>query len=250
MRPGRVSRGVPVERAGGVGRRDGSAAARSILCRDTEPPGVPRAPCSRAPRPDPARVARRYVPGFRVGTAATGGARPHGRRTTDQACRRQGPRRPPGRAFRVPGGGLAAPVGPPAGGGRGVGPAMPPLSSRPHAAALLRYISYSYAYRTARRSRRRPEGAEPQPAAEDPGAPRGAGDRDRRAGHDSLPRIHVRVTKRARRATEIELSAALTLTVQRPPQQHPGQTKPPTHARQQAHTRRGIRTGAQSPRYV
>lgn len=78
----------------------------------------------------------------------------------------------------------------------------------------------------------------------------GAGDRDRRAGHDSLPRIHVRVTKRARRATEIELSAALTLTVQRPPQQHPGQTKPPTHARQQAHTRRGIRTGAQSPRYV
>ena len=79
---------------------------------------------------------------------------------------------------------------------------------------------------------------------------RGAGDRDRRAGHDSLPRIHVRVTKRARRATEIELSAALTLTVQRPPQQHPGQTKPPTHARQQAHTRRGIRTGAQSPRYV
>jgi hypothetical protein len=39
------------------------------------------------------------------------------------------------------------------------------------------------------------------------------GDRDRRAGHDSLPRIHVRVTKRARRATEIELSAALTLTV-------------------------------------
>lgn len=83
------------------------------------------------------------------------------------------------------------------------------------------------------------------------GAPAtGTRERDRRAGHDSLPRIHVRVTKRARRATEIELSAALTLTVQRPPQQHPGQTKPPTHARQQAHTRRGIRTGAQSPRYV
>ena len=78
-------------------------------------------------------------------------------------------------------------------------------------------------------------------------------DRDRAPAttlYDSLPRIHVRVTKRARRATEIELSAALTLTVQRPPQQHPGQTKPPTHARQQAHTRRGIRTGAQSPRYV
>ena len=217
MRPGRVSRGVPVERAGGVGRRDGSAAARSILCRDTEPPGVPRAPCSRAPRPDPARVARRYVPGFRVGTAATGGARPHGRRTRTRRSRRQ---------------------------------AVPPPRPTRHRAA--RFV-YPAAASRLRSDRPRAAGAgSVRPCRRYPvrNGFRGAGDRDRRAGHDSLPRIHVRVTKRARRATEIELSAALTLTVQRPAQQHPGQTKPPTHARQQAHTRRGIRTGAQSPRYV
>ena len=212
MRPGRVSRGVPVERAGGVGRRDGSAAARSILCRDTEPPGVPRAPCSRAPRPDPARVARRYVPGFRVGTAATGGARPHGRRTRTRRAAAKAVTRHRAARFVYP----AA--------------ASRLRSDRPRAAGAG----------SVRPCRRFPVR----------NGFRGAGDRDRRAGHDSLPRIHVRVTKRARRATEIELSAALTLTVQRPPQQHPGQTKPPTHARQQAHTRRGIRTGAQSPRYV
>ena len=168
------------------GRRDGSAAARNIVRSYAGIPSRPgyRARRVRAPRPPrPGSSARcaRVAPG-------SADPRPHGRRTRTRraAATAHAPTGP--RVRRVPGGALAAPVGPPAGGGRGVGPAMPPLSSRPHGGARSRSIKL---YGNASPADRRP-----------------------RAGHDSLPRIHVRVTKRARRATEIELSAALTLTVQ------------------------------------
>ena len=120
------------------GRRDGSAAARNIVRSYAGIPSRPgyRARRVRAPRPPrPGSSARcaRVAPG-------SADPRPHGRRTRTRraAATAHAPTGP--RVRRVPGGALAAPVGPPAGGGRGVGPAMPPLSSRPHGGARSRSI--------------------------------------------------------------------------------------------------------------
>ena len=220
MRPGRVSRGVPVERAGGVGRRDGSAAARSILC---PMPGY------RAARGTARAVFARPAPrpGSRRSALCARVPRRHGRHGWCPPARSQDQDQ-----ARAAAKGCGQ-------GPRATGPRVSCTRRRPRGSG-----------RTARGRRARGRSGHAAGTRYGTASVAAPATGDRRAGHDSLPRIHVRVTKRARRATEIELSAALTLTVQRPPQQHPGQTKPPTHARQQAHTRRGIRTGAQSPRYV
>ena len=166
------------------GRRDGSAAARNIV---RSYAGIPSRPGYRARR---VRAPRPPRPGSSARCARVAGSAPARSQDQDQACRRHGPRanraarssctrrraRSSGRTAR----GRRA---------RGRSGHAAPLvqtarSSEAHAAALLLYGNASPA------------------------------DRRPRAGHDSLPRIHVRVTKRARRATEIELSAALTLTVQ------------------------------------